>query len=105
MYKYCSNCGNKVDENGSFCAICGFAINNNISNNSANQVVDNGGFGWALLGFFVPVVGLILYLTWKNEKPKSAKSAGVGALISTILGAVLCIFLMICFGIIFVTVL
>lgn len=25
-----------------------------------------GGFVWALLGFFIPVAGLILYLIWKE---------------------------------------
>lgn len=44
--------------------------------------VDNGGFGWGLLGFCIPLVGLILYLVWKDEKPKTAKAAGLGALIS-----------------------
>ena len=46
---------------------------------------DSGSFGWALLGFFIPLVGLILYLVWKDEKPKSAKRAGKGALVSVIL--------------------
>lgn len=46
---------------------------------------DSGSFGWALLGFFFPLVGLILYIVWKDEKPKSAKRAGKGALVSVIL--------------------
>ena len=43
--------------------------------------VDNGNFGWGLLGFCVPLVGLILFLTWKDNKPVSAKQAGIGAAI------------------------
>lgn len=27
-----------------------------------NNVTDNGGFGWGLLGFCIPIVGLILFL-------------------------------------------
>ncbi|KAA8825704.1 hypothetical protein EMO91_12070 [Bifidobacterium myosotis] len=38
-----------------------------------------------MLGFFIPLVGLILFLVWKNEKPLSAKKAGMGALVSVIL--------------------
>ena len=38
-----------------------------------------------MLGFFIPIVGLILYLVWKDEKPKSAKRAGQGALVSVII--------------------
>ena len=48
-------------------------------------MVDNGGFGWGLLGFCIPLVGLILYLVWKGEKPRTAKAAGKGALISVII--------------------
>lgn len=43
---------------------------------------DNGGFLWGLLGFLIPIVGLVLFLVWKDERPKTAKAAGVGALVS-----------------------
>ena len=49
---------------------------------------DNGGFSWGLLGCCIPVVGLILFLVWKDQKPKTAKAAGIGALVSVILGVV-----------------
>lgn len=49
---------------------------------------DNGSFGWAVLGFFIPIAGLILYLVWRTEKPLSARRAGIGALVSVIVGAV-----------------
>ena len=45
------------------------------------QSNDSGSFGWAVLGFFIPLVGLILWLVWKDSKPKSAKMAGIGALV------------------------
>lgn len=62
------------------------------------NVVDNGGFGWGLLGFCIPIVGLILYLVWKGEKPKTAKAAGVGALVSVIIGVVFYILLFVVMG-------
>ena len=37
--------------------------------------------GWGVLGFFFPVVGLILYLVWYDNHRKRAKVAGKGALI------------------------
>lgn len=49
---------------------------------------DNGGFLWGLLGFCIPIVGLILFLVWKDQKPKTSKAAGIGALVSVILGVV-----------------
>ena len=54
-------------------------------NENAN---DKGGFLWGLLGFCIPIVGLILFLVWKDSKPKSAKAAGIGALVSVIIGVV-----------------
>lgn len=47
----------------------------------SQQSNDSGSFGWAVLGFFIPLVGLILWLVWKDTKQKSAKMAGIGALV------------------------
>lgn len=57
------------------------AGNNANGNNAANTEVDKGGFGWWALGCCVPVAGLVLYLVYKDQKPKTAKAAGVGALV------------------------
>lgn len=78
---YCKNCAKKIDDKAVVCPHCGVA--------QAPQVVDNGGFGWGILGCCIPIVGLILFLVWKDSKPKTAKAAGLGALIS-----VICIVLM-----------
>lgn len=51
------------------------------SSGYSQQSNDSGSFGWAVLGFFIPLVGLILWLVWKDTKPKSAKMAGIGALV------------------------
>lgn len=47
------------------------------------QPVDNskGSFGWAVLGFLIPIVGWILYFCWKNTKPGNAKMAGIGGIV------------------------
>jgi hypothetical protein len=78
--KYCPNCGKPVDPKAVICPNCGvpIATNNSISNTNS----DSGSTWWAVLGFFIPVVGLILYIVWKNDEPKNAKKAGLGALIS-----------------------
>lgn len=62
---------------------------NNTPNNTPNYTapnapVDNGGFLWGLLGCCIPIVGLILFLVWKDSKPKTSKAAGIGALVSVI---------------------
>lgn len=50
---------------------------------------DTGSIGWGVLGFFIPIVGLILFLVWNSTKPRNAKSAGIGALVSVILSVVI----------------
>ena len=52
----------------------------------AQQPVDSGSIGWGVLGFFIPLVGLILFLVWKDTKPNSAKVAGIGAIIGVVVG-------------------
>ena len=71
---YCKNCGAPIDDRAVICPSCGVAQDSN------PPVVDNGGFGWGLLGCCLPIVGLILFLVWKDQKPKTAKAAGIGAL-------------------------
>ena len=94
---YCSNCGNKVDSEAYVCPKCGVLLKKNqISNN-----YDSGSIGYGILGFFFPLLGLILYLCWKNEKPNTAKSVGKGALINVIVGSVLYIIGMFILGIVF----
>lgn len=66
--------------------------NNNVN---APQTNDNGGFLWGLLGCCIPVVGLILFLVWKDTKPKTAKAAGIGALVSVIVSVVSYILMMV----------
>lgn len=55
-----------------------------VSTHPNPSIVDNGGFGWVLLGCCIPIVGLILFLVWKDTKPKTSKAAGIGALVSVI---------------------
>lgn len=52
---------------------------------------DTGSFGWAVLGFFIPLVGLILWMIWKNDRPGDAGMAGKGALGSAVVNVALSI--------------
>ena len=79
---FCKNCGAQIDDNAVVCTSCG------VAQNTAPAVVDNGGFGWGALGCCLPIVGLILFLVWKDTKPKTAKAAGIGALVSVIIAIV-----------------
>ena len=80
---FCKNCGTQIHDQAVICPNCG------VAQDTKPAVVDNGGFWWGALGCCVPIVGLILFLVWKDTKPKTAKAAGIGALVSTILGVVI----------------
>ena len=41
--------------------------------------VDSGSIGWAILGFIIPLAGVILFLVWRTTKPQTAKMAAIGA--------------------------
>ena len=55
---------------------------NGMYNPNMMAPVDSGSIGYGILGCCLPIVGLILWLVWKDTKPRSAKKAGIGALIS-----------------------
>ena len=81
--KYCQKCGKELMEEAVICTSCGCAQAKTVAEN------DSSSFGWALLGFCIPIVGLILYLVWKDNTPLKAKSAGKGALVAVITGIIL----------------
>ena len=87
---YCNNCGRPVDDNSTYCNNCGARLN---PMHEQSYIEDKSSFGFALLGFFIPLVGLILFLIYEGKKPKRAKSAGKGALIGFITKIVLSIVL------------
>lgn len=89
---YCKNCGRSVDDTSSYCNNCGARIDNKPN---ADVSEDSLSLGFAILGFFIPIVGLILFLIYEEKKPKRAKSAGKGALIGFITKIVLAIILVI----------
>lgn len=70
---YCFSCGNKIHEKSVLCPHCGTILKKEYFNKNAEV-------GWGILGFFVPVAGLVLYLIWLESKPKIAKMSGIGAL-------------------------
>lgn len=99
---YCMNCGAKCSEQAQFCVHCGQRLtdagasdgNESKEHISATlrtgaEIKDAPSFGYRALGFFLPVVGLVLYLVWREQTPLRAKSAGKGALWGAIVLAIL----------------
>lgn len=108
---YCKNCGKQINPEKAFCPYCGAEkgaaapqqaaqpapaapVNVNVVNN-APAVPDAPNMGFAVLGFFFPVIGLILWAIWKDQTPLKAKSCGKGALVGVIVSVVSYVFLII----------
>ena len=73
---YCRKCGALIDDYAAVCPKCGTPQNG--GPNNPPPAADNGGFLWGLLGCCIPIAGLILFLIWKDTKPRTAKAAGIG---------------------------
>ncbi len=107
---FCQKCGHEVKVTDKFCPYCGASQENsgytyfNESNNHPQPTnirkEDQGNAGFAVLSFFFPIVGLILFLCWRKEKPRTAKQAGIGALISIVFYLVIAIFIGICIALV-----
>lgn len=81
---YCNYCGQRIDDSLDVCPYCSRPVNSGIRNE-----FDKPSFLYALIGFFVPIVGLILYIVKENKQPRKAKSAGKGALAGFIVSIIL----------------
>ena len=108
--KKCSVCNNVVDDNMNFCPNCGnnyfvYDNNYNYNYNYQNNIQPQSNLGnpiiWGILGYFVPLAGIILFFVWKSTNPKHGNAAGIGALINIGLSIVVVIFYLIfLFGVI-----
>ncbi|MDR0299717.1 MAG: SHOCT domain-containing protein [Streptococcaceae bacterium] len=55
-----------------------YEIQKNQLLNNLSNINDSGSFGYAALGFFFPIVGLILWLVWRENYPQKSRSARNG---------------------------
>ena len=77
--KFCSHCGKEIMDEAVICVNCGCSV----SGGNINDAPDTGFF---VLGLLIPLIGLILYLVYKDKSPQKAKSAGKGALTGFCIG-------------------
>lgn len=73
---YCTNCGAEIAKEAYVCPKCGVLVKENRTNSE-----DKPNTGLNILALFVPIVGLVLYFTWKKDYPNKAKSILIFALI------------------------
>ncbi|MDO9629672.1 MAG: zinc ribbon domain-containing protein [Acholeplasmataceae bacterium] len=81
---YCPSCGESVRDDQDVCLSCGAEL-------KEKKVVygESGSYvGWGILSFLLPLAGLILFLVWKDSKPKGAKICGTWALIGFVINLI-----------------
>ena len=103
--KNCNNCGAEIDEGSIYCPYCGARYDTKAKKENKQEqktcyggsydprygyIPDYGSYdvpslegrsAWvAVLSFILPIVGLILWHTWKYSKPGKSASAANGAL-------------------------
>ena len=83
--KFCTKCGKELVDEAVVCIHCGCAVAGSTAATNPNDAPNTG---LAVLSFFFPLIGLILYLLNMNTAPLKAKSAGKGALAGVIASAV-----------------
>ncbi len=83
---FCPKCGKQVDDRAVICVGCGQPL---------KAVTETGrvSAGWWWLGFFLPMIGFILWIVWTGEQPQKAKRVGIGALVGVIVTVLLAVLL------------
>ena len=93
---YCKNCGAQIDDHAVICPHCGVPTENYAAQPRPGVAADDAPSGGFLaLCLFFPLLGLILYLVWKDQYPQRATSCGKGAIIGGCLEVGLSILLII----------
>ena len=88
--KFCMHCGAEVADVAVVCVKCGCSREN--KSNQQGGVVrsdDAPSAGFAVLGFFVPLIAAILILAWNKTSPQKALSCAKGIAISLIVSVVI----------------
>ena len=88
--KFCGHCGAEVADAAVVCIKCGCSLEN--KSNQAGGVARNDdapSAGFAVLGFFLPLIAAILILAWNKSSPQKALSCAKGMAISFIVSVII----------------
>ena len=88
---FCSKCGHELVDEAVVCINCGCAVNgvNSISKAAVGEDTPNGLLN--VLGFLVPLAGLIMYCVMQSKTPRKANQIGMFSLIGFIINFILII--------------
>lgn len=80
---YCPSCGTPTKEQQEICTHCGTQLHKEHVGNKT--IEDKPEILLNVVSCCFPLVGLILFLVWRDTKPKSAKSVCLWAVIGSVL--------------------
>ena len=93
---FCKNCGTQISDSAIFCEKCGVRQRGQVSADEGKDYK----LIYGLIGFFIPIVGVILYLIYEKSRPVAARAAVKGAIISVIVSVGLSVLAIVCSGIV-----
>lgn len=94
MSKFCGKCGTETKDGK--CPKCDKTVKKTekvkaekvdtkkTENKKVEVVNEKASFAWVILGFFVPIAGLVLFIVFMNKRKDISKKAGIGALVGVI---------------------
>jgi hypothetical protein len=109
---FCNQCGAEIEAGAMFCSSCGVKLNGTKKTESItpskqdqtsyNQYQPPAGYGASISGsthvedrvetwvyfcvFCIPIVGIVLWAVWRNERPETAKNLLIISIISFVIG-------------------
>lgn len=87
----CKFCGRRIPEKSVGCPYCGKIVNPRMSEQTKvdeKRVKDEPSFLWGVVGFLIPLLGVILYIIWHESYPSRSASIIKGCLLSIVLGVI-----------------
>ena len=88
---FCSKCGKEIMDEAVVCIHCGCAVNGAKNVSAAATGEDTTNVALNILGFLIPLVGLIMYCVMYSSTPRKANQIGLFSLIGFAINLILII--------------